>query len=352
MTPAIKNIALLFAALCALLPRLASAAPTYTVTVLDPGTTALNNAGQTTGSFLLPNGQSHAFLRTGDVRLDLGTLGGGNSVGTAINNNGEVAGLSDLAGGSQHAFTYLNGCMCDIGALGRPERLNDAGQLIGNTDAGGFLYSKGSTTYLPRAAPYMPTVAYGLNNAGAVTGMYNDGAYIYAHGAITELNLGAISEGTAINDAGQVTGYVSTAGPSDGEAFLYSNGNAVKLGTLGGPFSYGLDLNARGDIVGTANIAFLTSHAFIYSDGVMRDLNSLIDPTAGWNMETATDINDAGQILARGCRAGECTVLLLDPVMAVPEPNVVAMLLAGLALLGWRGYRTAGQRPVGWRRAA
>ena len=57
-------------------------------------------------------------------------------------------------------------------------------------------------------------------------------------------------------------------------------------------------------------------HGFVYSDGVMRDLNSLIDPASGWTIQNAWDINDRRQILAFGCRAGDCTALLLSPAGA------------------------------------
>ena len=37
--------------------------------------------------------------------------------------------------------------------------------------------------------------------------------------------------------------------------------------------------------------------AFLYSGGVMQDLNSLIDPSSGWVLGQATGINDSGQVV-------------------------------------------------------
>ncbi len=79
--------------------------------------------------------------------------------------------------------------------------------------------------------------------------------------------------------------------------------------------------------------------AFLYDDGVMTDLNALIDPALGWTLQQAVGINDSGQIAAYGCRGEVCDALLLDgaPGAApVPEPGAWWLLSAGLVLLAWR----------------
>ena len=49
--------------------------------------------------------------------IDLGTLGGRESVGYAINGNGQVTGYAAVVGGgSFHVFLY-NGVMRDLGTL-------------------------------------------------------------------------------------------------------------------------------------------------------------------------------------------------------------------------------------------
>ena len=66
------------------------------------------------------------------------------------------------------------------------------------------------------------------------------------------------------------------------------------------------------------------------ANGELRDLNTLVDIEGGWQLTTAQDINDAGQILGTACRNGSCTSVLLSPV---PEPATSLMLLAGLGAL-------------------
>ena len=93
-------------------------------------------------------------------------------------------------------------------------------------------------------------------------------------------------------------------------------------------------------MVGRSNLADGGNHAFLYADGSMTDLNSLIDPASGWTIHSASDINDHGQIAATGCRAGECLALRLDlAVAAVPELSTWVAMLAGLIILGFAARR-------------
>ena len=66
------------------------------------------------------------------------------------------------------------------------------------------------------------------------------------------------------------------------------------LGTLGGTRSEALAVNASGVIVGWAQTTQGDDHAFIWRDGVMTDLNTLIPSGTGWVLEAATGIATSG----------------------------------------------------------
>jgi probable HAF family extracellular repeat protein len=77
------------------------------------------------------------------------------------------------------------------------------------------------------------------------------------------------------------------------------------LGTLGGFCSSAYSINNQGQIVGLACITGDTDdHAFIYQNGVMTDLNTLIPANSGWDLQVAQSINDIGQIVGYGTLNG------------------------------------------------
>ena len=57
-------------------------------------------------------------------------------------------------------------------------------------------------------------------------------------------------------------------------------------------------------------------HAFIYKNGVMTDLNNLIDAESGWSLAFAIDINENGQIVGAGNYNGALHAYLLMPMPA------------------------------------
>lgn len=68
-----------------------------------------------------------------------------------------------------------------------------------------------------------------INNDGQVVGNVGNQAYSYNNGQITYLGAFYASE---MNDRGQVVGNIYSA--NDSHAVLYSNGQIIDLGTLGG----------------------------------------------------------------------------------------------------------------------
>jgi probable HAF family extracellular repeat protein len=145
---------------------------------------------------------------------------------------------------------------------------------------------------------------------------------------------GTYSYATSINNNGQIAGGSGTTGDAASHAFLYINGIMTDLGTLGG-HSYAYGMNNNGQVVGasyTAGDAAL--HAFLYSGAVMIDLNSLIAPASGWELVSADDINESGQITGTGFINDEAHAFLMTPT-TIPIP--AAVWLFGSGLLGLLG---------------
>jgi probable HAF family extracellular repeat protein len=82
---------------------------------------------------------------------------------------------------------------------------------------------------------------------------------------------------------------------------------------LGNTYSEALAINASGtEIVGDSG-----GHAFLYSGGKMRDLNTLIPRGTGWELYAATGIDDTGEIVGYGAiRGGDVHAFLLTPARA------------------------------------
>ncbi|WP_254053994.1 PEP-CTERM sorting domain-containing protein [Singulisphaera sp. GP187] len=109
----------------------------------------------------------------------------------------------------------------------------------------------------------------------------------------------------------------------------------VDLGSLGGKNGTGNALNNAGQVVGWSEIANGAHHAFLYDKGIMEDLNTLIPPTAGLNLESAIGIDASGRIVAFGTdRSGATHEYFLTPA-PVPEPSTLAFfgLVAGSLVL-------------------
>jgi probable HAF family extracellular repeat protein len=127
----------------------------------------------------------------------------------------------------------------------------------------------------------------------------------------------------AINQQGDVVGFADTSGDDPNQAnflhaFLWTKRDGIRdLGTLAGDvFSEALGINDQGQIVGTSCDANGACRAFLYQDGQMTDLNTLVAPGYTDDLTTAQDINDRGEITGRAVNAttGEKPAFLATPL--------------------------------------
>lgn len=146
-----------------------------------------------------------------------------------------------------------------------------------------------------------------MNNRGEVTGFANTGdgtlthAFLYSGGQMIDLGVlgGRFSDGLAINDLGDVVGWTQLANsdsnnPNDHHAMLYHNGQMTDLGTLGGKRSEAFGINNLGQIVGVSDTADNHQHVFLFKNGAMTDFGVA---RTGWGFSWAFDINERGDIV-------------------------------------------------------
>jgi probable HAF family extracellular repeat protein len=297
---------------------------------------AINNSGQVVGfSFLTSStsGDYRAFLYDNGAMTDLLGANYPYSAAYGINDSGKIAGG---VGGGQALFTYdhgtvfagnFGGTYCEAYAINNGGVIAGYAYLPSDTNSYGFIYDGTSASILfdttPNAGTY--TSANAINAGGWAVGGYNttaggghraflfDGTYGYDLGTLG----GTVADAYAVNAGGLIAGSSTLAGDAARHAFLL-DGNATTwtmtdLGSLGGT-SEAWGINATGQVVGYSDIASGASHAFLYSSGAMVDLNSLIAPSSGWTIASATAINDSGWIAGFGINAaGDIRALLLKP---------------------------------------
>jgi probable HAF family extracellular repeat protein len=352
------------------LPLLALAEPRYNVTTLaGAGSWAsdINRAGQVAGTMMVGDAR-HAFVFSSSMATDIGTLGGADSIAARMNDLGQVVGTSMTgAGDVQTGFIYSGGTISSVSGTNilNASGINNAGMVTGTasipipgSDAQyhAYVVAGGTFTDLGTIPGRYESHGYDINNAGHVAGSTSmlDGGppnwptnpMMYRGGAMTDLGdggfMGPWSYATAINEHDQIVGVLGVDFSDPGGdlyprlAFLYQDGVLRTLGGFGPNLSsWAADINNGGQIVGWGNLGEgLDAHAFLFQDGAMTDLNTLIDPGSGWVITEAQGINDLGQIAGRACKGGECYAVRLDLVSAVPAPAPAALWLTGLGLFG------------------
>ena len=258
------------------------------------GANAVNDAGQIVGSSDLGQGILHAFLWTSAGGMqDLGTLTGssGQSEAFAINSAGVIAGESLASDGTSHVVTWTNGVIQDLGALphfasGYGFAVNDKTQIAGTilpgnslTDAFSWTGSGGFVN-IGKLPGGTTAAAYGINSNGAIVGSADVGDKNFTHAILWTATVGLQDLGTL------------TAGGSDQARAINDRGQVV-----------GIDSGSNG-----------IASAFLYTKAtLMWNLNLLIRPGSGWQLQSANAINNKGFIAATGVFQSVSQAALLTP---------------------------------------
>jgi probable HAF family extracellular repeat protein len=270
----------------------------------------INDLGQVVGySTISADGPQHGFIYDSvNGMQDLGTLGGDTSDAWAINNAGQVVAYADTVHsfGIPHAFLWdsVNG-MQDLGTLGGPL-----------------------------------SYGYGLNEAGDTTGssLTSDGflhAFLDIGGVISDVGTlpgGNYSQGWAVNSSDQVVGYATVNNDQNYHAFVWASVNGMQdLGTLGGDNRIAYSVDSDGDVVGLSETTpgHPASRPFLYQNGVMTDLTTLLPVGSDWHLLLARTITDNGLVVGVGRHGSSLNyhAFLMD--LNASDPGTLA---AGAAL--------------------
>jgi uncharacterized protein (TIGR03437 family) len=338
---------------------------------------------------LLGNPITHGFLYSKGAMMDLGLTAQSTPVPMAVNDSGVVTGAYlSVAGPTFTATPFViqqdgsvtlpQGQMQDV----LPFALNNAGQLAGtllqaspgavnlfvNNSAVLYSVSSGATTILDTGA-----AALGINSSGTVAGalfsadgteaaplLWQDGKRLYPEDPGGFFQQYAA---TSVNDVGGAAGLafnINLTRPmdslADAYAMVFNNTGLYAYGAeIGGVAADGggiaTSINNSDWIVGfsTTDLPDFTLQlhailyapestygAFLYADGKVYDLNTLLTNATGWHLAYATAINNAGQIAGTGIFQGpngvEQHAFLLTPTAALPGPSITGVEGAGLSV--------------------
>lgn len=262
--------------------------------------------------------EARAVLWVNRKIIDLGTLGGNQSIAIKANLLGQTVGgaltgkqdpfafepmagcrFSPIAGAGAdeltfaentffapgstetHATLWWGGAKFDMGTLGGPDSTAVDINLLGQAVGWSYTSYEPNESGVPDVRPFLwNPLTRKMRDLGSLGG--------------------TCSIAAEINNRGEVIGHSTLADHKTEHPFLWTAKNGMRdLGTLGGRFAHANHINDRGEIVGYSTMlsggaapAYNKGRAFYWSNGVMKNLG-----TFGDDYSDANGINNRGQIV-------------------------------------------------------
>ncbi|MCA9287402.1 MAG: DUF3466 family protein, partial [Phycisphaerales bacterium] len=227
---------------------------------------------------------THAILWRQGQTQDLGTLGGRNSEARDVSADGSIVGVSDLPPSTANARTIRRAFIVP-------------GPTYPMVELSAFAPSLSSAANAISDTAIIVGSSETLSTAISPIGPRPTRAVLWTPASLSIINLGTLrntdmsSEALGVNDEGWVVGWSGTP--------------TTALAPSTGP-------NPTSPRYGT--------RAFLWIEGTMHDLTSLIPPNSGWVLHAASDVNEHGQIVGWGSRlstsvtaAGQLRAFILTP---------------------------------------
>jgi probable HAF family extracellular repeat protein len=279
--------------------------------------------------FVSSNHVCRGFVWRNGAMSALPTLGGDNGFATGVNNRGQIVGWAE---NNTHDPT------CN--------EFTNTGQVL-QFEAAMWVWDQGRQRYRAVALPPYPGdldgAATAINQWGAAVGItgicdaaigggtaehmvvWRDGRFLRS---LPTLGGAYWNTPMDINNLGNVAGFSDL--PGDGptfaganfHAFFWSlrpyncNGKKVRgtcdLGTLDPQGrSEALGINDQDQVVG---VSLPSTHAFLWQDGTMTDLNKLVVPGTTLTLTIAQDINDRGEITGQATDPGTGATVAFEAI--------------------------------------
>lgn len=277
-----------------------------------------------------------------------------NSLALAINNLGQVAGTTiERSRGRTRACVWQadfltllpNPVLAESIDQSEAVDINDLGEIVGTAwriklVAGNVRYLGQTVVWqndqVARLSPffdYLTNSGLAINQMGEVAGTVEDrvtGQMMATcwdrNGTTHPIMCAPVSQATALNERGAIVGSYTWGG----ERGFYADSTCGL--DLGGPTNATscrpTAINNSNLVVGTLTFAGGLTQPFLWQSQKMEIL-SLANPD--WQLLTANDLNDSGQIVGSAYYQGKQVGYLLTPV---PEPASLLGLLLPLPVLG------------------